>query len=236
MNVLLTVAALLADPAPVWNWHDRIAWGVNIILAAIGIIGVIVAISTLRKIERQTRATEQAAIATEKSAKATEVAADATLKQTNHMVASERPFLMIQAVGFEYIEFKAVNRGNSPAQIIFYNNFPNLDTPLVRAEQKWNPPPAYGFGYDIEGAEIINVQWLAPGDQMVVGTYTLSSLKEVDPDLWDAVEKLTRLMYLWSSVKYRGLSAPTIYESRYCYRVTSNGPIMAGPPGLNSYS
>ena len=171
-NSILQVA-LLADPAPVWNWHDRIAWELNIILAAIGIIVVIVALSTLRKIERQTRATEQAAIATEKSAKATEVAADATLKQTNHMVASERPFLMIEAVGVEDIQFKAVNRGKSPAQIIFYNNFPNLDTPLVMTEEKWNPPPLYGFGYDIEGAELTNVQWLATGDQRVVGTYTL---------------------------------------------------------------
>jgi len=199
--------------------YDWLVFGCSLVLAGVGIWGVIVAVRTLKKIERQTKATEKAA--------------EAALKQAEHLIAAERPFLMIEATGFEFVEIQAWNRGRSPAQIIFYNNFPNITTPLI--SEDWNPDRKYGYGYDIDGMEIINIQWLAPGGSMVIGSYELNALKEGDPQRWEEVRALKRWMYLWSAVKYRGLSGDRIYESRYCYRVRSAGPQMAGPPGLNSY-
>jgi len=142
---------------------------------------------------------------------------------------------MIEATGFEFVEIRAWNRGRSPAQVIFFNNFPNLATPLI--DEEWDPVRkyGYGYGYDKEGMEIINIQWLAPGDSMVIGTYELSSLREGDPQRWEEIRSVKRWMYLWSAVKYRGLSGDRVYESRYCYRVRSAGPQMAGPPGFNVY-
>lgn len=202
-----------------WRYREWVSLGVNILLVVIGFGGLIAAFFTLRKLERQTKATEDAA--------------KASLVQAEHIIANERPFLMIEASGYDAIEFHAVNRGKSPAQIIFFNNFPNLNTPLVGEE--WSPTRYYGGGYDVEGMEVINVQWIAPDASMLIGTYTLRALREGDPQRWDEVDNLRRQMYLWSSIKYRGLSGSKIYESRYCYLVRPAGPLMAGPPGLNTY-
>jgi hypothetical protein len=162
-NLGVIVDAVAVGNLPVRDAYDWLIFSCNVALAAIGVIGVCVAVSTLRKIERQT--------------KATEIAAEAALQQAKDMVASERPFIMIDATGFEFVEIRATNRGKSPAQVVYYNSFPNLGTPLISEE--WNPERHYGYGYDIDGMEIINIQWLAPGDSMVVGSYPLSALKRV---------------------------------------------------------
>ena len=58
--------------------YDWLVFGCNV---ALFIVGVCIALSTLWKIERQTRATE--------------VAAKAALEQANHMVASERAWILV---------------------------------------------------------------------------------------------------------------------------------------------
>jgi hypothetical protein len=53
----------IANSAPMsetWSWHDKLLWIANLIFAAVGIGGVWIAICTLKKIERQTKATEDA--------------------------------------------------------------------------------------------------------------------------------------------------------------------------------
>jgi len=48
-RVLVTLPA----PAPVpWRLHDRIAWAANLAVVIAGFIGIIIALSTLKKIER----------------------------------------------------------------------------------------------------------------------------------------------------------------------------------------
>ncbi|MEO6816013.1 MAG: hypothetical protein ABI177_04875 [Edaphobacter sp.] len=67
-----SVAINVASPASVpvgWNWHEKVLWIANILLALVGGAGIAVALMTLRKMERQTVATEVAAKAAEKSAK-----------------------------------------------------------------------------------------------------------------------------------------------------------------------
>lgn len=66
----IIVSEPIAVPV-VWHWYEIVAWIANLLLVAFGIRGVFIALSTLRKVERQTKATEDAAEATQKSAEST---------------------------------------------------------------------------------------------------------------------------------------------------------------------
>src|ERR1700679_3480358 len=49
-------------PAPIlWAGHDRILWAAYLVLAIVGYIGIMLAVSTLKKIERNTAAAEETA-------------------------------------------------------------------------------------------------------------------------------------------------------------------------------
>lgn len=65
---------------PSKDLYDKAAFWVNLVLAGVGIIGLFAAYHTLRKLERQTKAGEDAA--------------KATLKQVDHLIASERAWVM----------------------------------------------------------------------------------------------------------------------------------------------
>ena len=62
---------------PAKDVYDWIAYVANLLLVAVGMAGIVVAACTLVKIERQTEATENAAIATQASAEATEASVTA---------------------------------------------------------------------------------------------------------------------------------------------------------------
>jgi hypothetical protein len=84
-------------PAPVpWKLHDRIAWAANLVLAIAGFIGIILALSTLKKIERQTRAAEVAAEAAARHAETSLLSAQA-------LRDAERPWLLISVSTAEQI-------------------------------------------------------------------------------------------------------------------------------------
>jgi hypothetical protein len=53
----------ITNPTPVpvaWGWKEWTAWGANLTLVLVGMGGIVVAVCTLRKIERQTKAAEDA--------------------------------------------------------------------------------------------------------------------------------------------------------------------------------
>ncbi len=64
----ITIATPAPAPAP-WPLQERIAWGANVLLALLGYAGIMMALSTLKKIERQTKYGETAATAAAESAR-----------------------------------------------------------------------------------------------------------------------------------------------------------------------
>ena len=58
-NLLAIVVVSLGSE--MWPWHDIVAWVANLILAAVATVGVFIALATLRKLERQTKASEDSA-------------------------------------------------------------------------------------------------------------------------------------------------------------------------------
>ena len=71
-----TVTLPAPIPAP-WSLHDKILWGANIVLAFLGYAGIMVAVSTLKKIERSTAAVEDGLVAVQATANAASTAATA---------------------------------------------------------------------------------------------------------------------------------------------------------------
>jgi hypothetical protein len=112
MNVLMTVAELLTDPVPLWNWHDKVAWSASLVLAAGGIIGIWIAVRTLKWIKHQSLSAR--------------ISAEAALQQANHLVASDRAWLTAKVLNFDeptpnsmmiWIEIPITNHGRTPARV-----------------------------------------------------------------------------------------------------------------------
>ena len=101
-----------AQAAP-WTWHDRVLWGADIILVVLGYIGVMLALRTLKNIQKQTEfgvAAAQAALQ----------CANAALESSQAIVDSGRPWIVISVEPFMTVEngFKimATNRGRTPGK------------------------------------------------------------------------------------------------------------------------
>jgi len=56
------LAVVAVAPVPEsWPWHDIVAWVADLVLAVVATVGVFIALATLRKLERQTKASEDSA-------------------------------------------------------------------------------------------------------------------------------------------------------------------------------
>ena len=110
----ITIATPAPAPAP-WPLQERISWAANLILVLIVYVGVTLAISALRKIERQAHFGEVAAQAAADSAKAALLLAQAQER-------AERPWIMVTAEPDPGIRdcfsVVAANRGHSPTKIV----------------------------------------------------------------------------------------------------------------------
>ena len=114
----LTIATPAPAPAP-WPLQDRIAWGANVLLAVLGYAGIMMALSMLKKIERQTKYVETAATAAAESAQA-------ALLQSQFIRHAERPWVLVTVVASPSVEngftVIATNRGRSPARLVSIAN------------------------------------------------------------------------------------------------------------------
>jgi hypothetical protein len=190
-----------------------------------------VARSQLRVYERQYEIMSDALVASNKSA-------DASLRSVAALEKLERPFLMIEvrrgSGGERRNQVWTVNKGKVPAQIIWWNPAPMFISP--EHDEKLPQDYGYGVGY-YDPMEIINVEWLAPEDEMHL-CYFDASLVELLPDnVRRDVSEGRRVIYYLSALKYRGMLNDTIYESRWCFRWPSTrGLFLSGPSGYNKYT
>ena len=220
------VAEWVPSVLPTKDWLDRIAFAANLLLVGVGIWGIIVAIRSVKAAEKSASAAEQNAVAAKDGAQA-------SLLNARTLVRAERPWLVVEATGFPNVTFRAVNKGRTPAQLLWYNNFPTISHPLIDEQIG---QPHFGMFYEVEGSQIMNIPWVFPDCDMGVGEYPTDALKHGAPQLWEEIHTVKRWLYLYSAIKYKGPFSEDVYETRYCFRVSANGHVMAGDPGYNSHT
>jgi hypothetical protein len=119
-RIQLTCPVPTAAPVE-WPVHDRILWSAYVLLAILGYAGVMLAVSTLRKIERGTAAAEETAKAAAMAAMAATETAKAALMHVQTVGNAERPWVLVTAEATPGVEssfeLMATNRGKSPARI-----------------------------------------------------------------------------------------------------------------------
>jgi hypothetical protein len=226
----------LPPPAPVtWPLHDRILWAAYLVLAILGYVGIMLALSTLKKIERQTAVAEDASSAAKESA-------HAALLIAQSMIDSERPWITITVepsrIGENNFNVLASNRGRSPATItetlesvqVAVEESHLAIVPEYRNEKQADPP-----------APII----LLPGESVRIKTFGRDDLKGVckSEETLRWVQSWEEKLFLCGKVIYRDLLAPLdhqLHETTWCcwyiHGRQKSGLVMAGPPRYNLHT
>jgi hypothetical protein len=230
----ITIATPAPAPEP-WPLPQRIAWAANLVLVILGYVGILLAISTLRKIERQTRYAEAAAAAAAESA-------EAALLHAKAMVRAERPWVLVAVEPSRSVEngfaVVATNRGRGPARIESA-----VDAIAIAIDEEHLPAtPEYGNAEpDAPAAAVI----LLPGESAAIKSFCRDDVKGV----CETGEKLKRVedweekIFLYGKVVYRDLMAPgedQPHESSWCcwyiHGRQKSGMVMAGPPAYSLHS
>jgi hypothetical protein len=230
----ITIATPAPAPAP-WPLQERIAWGANVLLALVGYAGIMLALSILKKIERQTRFGETAATAAAESAQAALIYAQAILH-------AERPWVLVTVAPSPSIEngftVIATNRGRSPARVVATSE----STIIAIDEARLPAVPEY----KAEAAE-------APPSSIILLPGEFTSIKSFCRDdvkgLCETEERLRRVenweerIFLYGRVVYQDLTAPaaqpnheTAWCCRYIHGRLKSGLVMAGPQEYNLHT
>jgi hypothetical protein len=223
----ITVAS---QPAMVMPWlvRDQITWAANLVLVLLGYVGIMMAVSVLKKIERQTRAAEEAA-------EAARAGAEAALMQAQAMKRAERPWVMVAvepAAGRENsFAVVAVNRGRSAAQIEAVKD----QAILVMGEENLPATPQFpDTPAERRGAPVI----LLPGESLELKRFAREDVKELcgSEDRVKRVEDWQERIYLYGRILYTDLAAvegETGHETGWCcwyiHGRQKSGLVPAGP-------
>jgi hypothetical protein len=224
----ITIATPAPAPAP-WPLQDRIAWGADVLLAIVGYVGVMLAISTLRKIERQTRYGEAAAQAAAESAQA-------ALLLTQAMARAERPWILATVERSPTIEngfvVVATNRGRSPARVESIT-----DTITTAADKQHLPPdPKYGQpDPQFPAGSII----LLPGESIRIKFFSRGDVRVVfgEGRKFEDIESWKERIFLYGRIVYTDLAAPgekeqheTLWCCWYIHGRQKSAMVVSGPP------
>src|SRR5580658_891906 len=227
----ITIATPAPAPGP-WIWQDRVEWAAKILLAIFGYIGVMMGLSLLRKIERQTGYAETAAQAAAESA-------NAALLHAQAIIRAERPWILITVEPSRSVEngftVTATNRGRGPARIVS-----TIDKITSAIDQSHLPEqPQYD---EVTPSAALSSVVLLPGEATGIKSFSRDEVKSFcgSDEKLRRVEKWEELILLYGNVVYRDLIAVgegETHESSWCcwyiHGRQKSGMVMAGPPAYN---
>lgn len=228
----ITIATPAPAPAP-WPLQDRIAWAASLILTIMAYVGIMLAVSALRKIERQTRYAETTAQAAADSAKA-------ALLFAENQAKAERSWILISTKptpgvinGFSVV---ATNRGHSPARIVSLTE----DLIIVPDEAQLPLAPVFKTEPSPPLAPIL----LLPGESASIKTFQRDEVNSVceSPEQVLRVEDWKEKIYLYGKVAYTELvgSGDDVHETGWCcwyiHGRQKSGMIMSGPLDYNRHT
>jgi len=226
----------LPAPTPItWPWHDRILWGAYLVLAILGYVGIMLAVSTLKKIERHVAEAEDTASAAKDTA-------SAALLLARSIIDSERPWILIAvepSLGVEnsFIVL-ATNRGRSPATITS-----TVDAIKIATDE--NRLPASPSYPDSQLASPFVPIILLPGESTTIKSFSRDDLKGVceNDEIFRRVQGWEEKLFLCGKIIYKDMIAPPdsqVHETTWCcwyiHGRQKSGLVMAGPPSYNQHS
>lgn len=229
----ITIATPAPAPAP-WPLQDRIAWGANLILVLVAYVGIMLGLSMVRKVERQTRYSEVAAQAAADSAKAALLYAQAQAQ-------TDRPWILVTTEPApeapDSFTILAANRGRSPARIV------SLTDEIVSAgeESQLPPKPVFAREPDVPTSPMI----LLPGEAVSIKSFRRDEVDSVceGAEQLRRVEEWEEKIYLYGSIIYLDLRTPDekiTFETSWCcwyiHGRQKSGMVMAGPPQYNRHT
>jgi hypothetical protein len=199
-------------PAPAtWPIHERIKWAAFLVLAIVGYVGVILSVSTLKKIERHIRASE------ESSAAAAETA-QAALLYAQAYAHAERPWILVTAEPTRGVdnsfEIAATNRGRSPATISAAS-----DRVLFAPDEA-----RLSAGSELKrvdsGSRFVPII-LLPGESATLKTFSREEVKDLcaSDEKFARVELWEERIFLCGKITYSDLATPAgteAHETNWC--------------------
>jgi hypothetical protein len=230
------ITVSVPPPAPLpWTLQERIAWAANLVLVVLGYVGVMMGLSTLKKIERYTKATEITAAAALESSQA-------ALWNAQAIINSERPWLLItiepSLTAENRFTVKCKNRGRTPARIIAA-----IDRIKIAIDETHLPAsPEYG---DEEPSAPLDPIILLPGESTGLKQFARDDVKGIceTEETFKRVETWEEKIFIYGKVIYRDLIAPEdkqTHETNWCcwfiHGRQKSGLVIAGPPEYNEHT
>jgi hypothetical protein len=230
MSVANPVPAL-----PTWSVREQITWAANLVLVIMGYIGIWMAYSLLKKIDRQTRYAETAAEAAAASSQAALMTAQAILH-------AERSWILISVEPSPSAEnsftIMASNRGRTPARIIETAE----QTRIAIDEEHLPSTPEYTD--EKRGAPFTPII-LLPGESTAIKHFCRDDARGLcdSEERYRRVETWEEKIYLYGKVFYKDLIAPTdseAHETNWCcwyiHGRQNSGLVIAGLPEYNTHT
>jgi hypothetical protein len=223
-----------AAPAPEWTWREQATWGSGIVLAVLGYVGIMLALRTLKRIERHLETSTTTAQAALESS-------SAALTLAQAIANSERPWIVVTVEPFLTMEssFKvmAANRGRSPARIIG-----SIDQVRIARDEKQLPAKPE---FETAAADPPEPIVLLPGEATGIWAFNRDDLASIckNPEAQRRIERWQETLFLFGRVTYLDLNATdesqaheTFWCCRYIHGEKSSALVMAGPPQYNLHS
>jgi hypothetical protein len=230
----ITIATPAPAPAP-WPLQDRIAWGAKILLALLGYAGIMLALTVLKKIERQGKYFEMAATAAAESAQSARL-------QAQFIRHAERPWVLVTveaspsvANGFNVV---ATNRGRSPARLVGIAN----ELKIAPSETKLPGIPEFSPA-DPELPPVAII--LLPGEMTSIKSFCRDDVAKVSGSeaALQRIENWEERIFLYGKITYKDLMAPpdeasreTGWCCRYIHGRQKSGMVMAGTQEYNAHT
>jgi hypothetical protein len=224
-----------APASPASNLHEQITWAANLVLVILGYVGIMMAVSLLKKIDRQTGYAETAAEAAAASSHAALMTAQAILH-------AERSWILISVEPSPSAEnsftIMASNRGRTPARIIETTERTRI---AVDEEHLPSTPEYTDEKQDAPFTPII----LLPGESTAIKRFCRDDARGLcdSEERYRRVETWEEKIFLYGKVTYKDLTAPTDNQAQetswccwYIHGRQNSGLVVAGPPEYNTHT
>jgi hypothetical protein len=229
------IAISTPAPAPTpWTWQQRVTWGANLVLVLLAYAAILMALALLRKIERQTRYSEEAVQAAAQSARA-------ALEYAQAITRAERPWILMSVRPSQTIEngfsVMATNRGRGPARVVQM-----VDEVTIAIDEAHLPAAPSFLKSPVAPADPII---LLPGESSEIVAFSRADVQGLaeSKEQLARIEKWEEKIFLYGNVVYRDLTEPedaAAHESSWlCWYIhgrQKSGMVMAGPPAYNKHT